>query len=129
MSSSERKAFQHAYSRHGDEFKLGPWKGSEAESLRVKFNAKATAIRDNAMYSIERAAPFGKKGSGAASKGVDVRMYVASVDGELFYYWETVSGGEFVSAGRMEAGFTPGAGDIVPVLPPLPLGDHDKQDP
>ena len=129
MTASEREAFQHAYSRHGEQFKLGPWKGSAAEALRVEFNAKATAIRDNAMYSIERAAPFGKKGSGVPTKSVDVRMYVASVDGELFYYWETVNGGEFVSAGLMEPGFTPGAADIVPVLPPLPLGADAKKDP
>ena len=130
MSPSERQAFQHAYSRHAAQFKLGPWKGSAAESLRVEFNAKATAVRDNAMYSIERPVPYGKKGSGVPSKSVDVRMYVASIDGELFYYWETVGAGEFVSAGLLDSAFTPGAGELVPVMtPPVSIGDDDEQEP
>jgi hypothetical protein len=114
MSRSEREAFQHEYSRHGKELGLPNWSQSNAEALRAQFNAKAAAIRNGSMYSVVTRAPRGVRGSGVAAVGTDVRMYVSSDGTSSFFYYETADGGEFVSAGRINKPFTPGADDLLP---------------
>jgi len=120
MDRAERAAFQHAYSRHARDFGLGNWSQSNAEALRVAYNAKAAAVRNGAIYSIETIAPRGIRGSGVPTQGVRVRMYVSSEGTDLYYYYEAIDDGGFVSAGRLDHRFSPGADDLLPTLPPLP---------
>jgi hypothetical protein len=127
MTHAEQKAFQHAYSRHASDFELPSWAQTNAEALRAQFNAKVSAVRDAAIYSIEMNVPFGVKGSGAPGGSTRVRMYVSSDGTNLFYYYETVSNGQFVSSGKLPAAFTPGADSVLSVMPPLPFDAKEPQ--
>ncbi len=93
MTHTERRAFQHSYSRHAHEFGLPNWSNRNAESLRQQFNTAAQNVRSNAQRVFMTYKPVG-----GVSQPVRYFDYVDS-GGVRYYYYETLTG-QFVSAGR-----------------------------
>ncbi|WP_395854823.1 RHS repeat domain-containing protein [Cystobacter fuscus] len=99
MTNAERKAFQHAYSRHGADFNLPNWSQSKAEQLRQQFNQAVEGVRTRAQSAFITKKPFGVKGSGKTGDS-KYMIFLRHTDGSgtSYYYYETLMG-RFVSSG------------------------------
>jgi hypothetical protein len=91
MSESQRKAFQHSYSRHGEELGLPSWSQKKAADLQHRFNSVVGYIREHGRLITGLRKPFN-------SESVEVRFWEAELHGRRYYYYETLSG-QFISAG------------------------------
>lgn len=101
MTEAERRAFQHAYSRHAKDFGLQQWSEANAEALRTQYNQAAARIKRDAQTVRTDRWPVGEKGSGQAGEWKEVRIYeFTDSSGKKFYYAETLDG-KFVSAGEV----------------------------
>jgi len=92
MSKTQRRAFQHSYDRHKVELGLPAWSHKNAESLRLQFNSVVGYIRETGTYKGIKIKPFN-------DRSVQVNYYESTLNGALYYYYETLSG-QFVSAGK-----------------------------
>ena len=93
MTATERRAFQHSYSRHAQELGLPAWSQKNAEALRKQFNNIVEYIRTN---GIKIPNPPKKPFNG---QSVNVNFYEVTFNGVRYYYYETLDG-IFISAGR-----------------------------
>jgi hypothetical protein len=91
MTVSQRKAFQHSYSRHAEELGLPNWSQKNAAALQRKFNNVVGHIRENGQITTGLRKPFN-------GQSVEVRYWEATLHGERYYYYETLDG-QFISAG------------------------------
>jgi len=91
MSKAERKALQHAYSRHADQFGLPNWQESQAEALRGRLNDSAQLVRDSAQNIFLRKHPQG-------GQSVWTREYRSMIGGRDYYYYESLDG-TYISSG------------------------------
>jgi len=94
MTTSQRKAFQHFYSRHGSELCLPNWNQSNAGLPQQKFNSVVSEIRKNGT---QLAGPIFKPWNG---QSVQVNFFEANVSSARFYYYEDAATGMFISAGK-----------------------------
>jgi hypothetical protein len=101
MTAAERKAFQHSYSRHAAELGLPNWAQSKAPELQAQFNTRVAEIRLKAQKVTIAQKPYGEKGSGAAGASTTVRNFeYTDPSGTRWYYFERLSDGRFISAGK-----------------------------
>jgi len=101
MTASERKAFQHSYSRHAAELGSPNWAQSRAPELQAQFNTRVAEIRLRAQKVTIAQKPYGEKGSGATGASTTVRNFeYTDPTGTRWYYFERLSDGPFISAGK-----------------------------
>ena len=94
MTSAEKRAFQHSYSRHADELGLPNWKESQAEQLRNLFNSRATEIRNagkNNFFNTQELV------NGIPTT---VNRTEPIINGQKYFYYETLDE-KFISVGKM----------------------------
>ncbi len=103
MSETEKSAFNHAISRHGDDFGLSWGKKETLPDLTKDYNKRALEIRDQGTYEGIKKVPYGEKGKGEPGQMVDAYVYSYQRDGQTYYYYETKDG-KFISAGLDKLG-------------------------
>jgi RHS repeat-associated protein len=94
MTNSEKRAFQHSYSRHASEFELPNWSQSRAAELQTQFNNAITNIRNAGATGFFKSTEF------VNGVSTTVNRTEPLINGQRFYYYETIDG-QFISAGKM----------------------------
>jgi hypothetical protein len=100
MTKAERGAFQHAISRHGKELGLPDFVESNADALMNQFNSIIKHIKSNGTMVGVQKVLYGERGSGISNQMVDAYVYnFTDQAGKVYYLYERVSDGRFISAG------------------------------
>lgn len=97
MTKIEMQGFQHAISRHGQDFGL-KWTKKDFPKLVEKFNSLASEIRKEGGFMGYQSIQYGVRGSGKPSVSIQARTFEMVKNGQTYYYYET-KGGRFISAG------------------------------
>jgi hypothetical protein len=101
MTRDERLAFQHSYSRHARELGLPNWAQRNAADLQQQFNSRVADIRENAQHVTVQERMYAERGSGEPAAKTRVRYYeYTDSHGVVWYYYERLSDGKFISAGK-----------------------------
>jgi hypothetical protein len=94
MTTAERRAFQHSYSRHGAELGLPDWAETRAPELQGQFNNVVGYVRQNGT---QLPGPIYKPWN---ANTVKVNYFEWEFRGTKYYYYEDAATGTFISAGK-----------------------------